>query len=226
MKRYDLAVEPRLSGRSASRSSRINHKIPAVIYGSTKNAHVLVDENTLVKFNTRTHENALYTVKSSDARLNNVVVLLKDVQIHPVTRRPIHADLFALDLKKTVRLFVEIRYEGKPAGLAEGGLLNIVNRQIEIECLPTEIPESLALDISNLGVGAAKHVSDLKLPEGLKLISSPEMTLAVCNLFVEEVIAPTAAVPAADAAPAASAEAVSKETGKDSKSPTPTPAKK
>jgi len=206
MKRFDLTVEPREIGKHFSRGHRIAHKIPAVVYGSADNKNVLVDENTIVKYNTRAYENALFNLKSSDAKLNGVVVLLKDMQIHPVTRRPIHADLFALDLKKPVRVSIEIRYEGKPIGLAEGGLLNVVNRTIDIECLPTEIPEGLSLDISDLGVGDSKHVSDLKLPTTIKLLSSPDMTLAVVNLFVEEVIAaPTAAADAA--APAAGAAA-------------------
>jgi len=211
MKRFDLSVEPREIGRANSRASRVAHKIPAVVYGSADNKNVLVDENTLAKFNTRAYENALYSLKSADAKLNGVVVLLKDVQIHPVTRRPLHADLFALDLKKPVRLSVEVRFDGKPIGLSEGGLLNIVNRQIEIECLPTAIPESFIMDISDLGVGDTRHVSDLKIPAGVKLISSPDTTLAVVNLFVEEVVAAPvvdAAAPAAGAAaPAAGAAA-------------------
>ena len=116
-------------------------------------------------------------------------MLIKSVDVHPLTRRPQHVDFFALDLKKPVRVFVEIKLEGKPIGLAEGGLLNVVNRQIEVECLPTEIPDNISMDISNLGVGDALHVSDLKLPTSIKLISGAELTIAVVNLFVEEVVA-------------------------------------
>jgi large subunit ribosomal protein L25 len=205
MKRFDLTVEPRETGKHFNRKNRVNHRIPAVVYGSADNKNILVDENTIVKYNTRAYENALFNLKSSDAKLNGVVVLLKDMQVHPVTRRPIHADLFALDLKKPVRVSIEIRFEGKPIGIADGGLLNVVNRTIDIECLPTEIPEGLSLDISDLGVNDSKHVSDLKLPTTIKLLTAPDVTLAVCNLFVEEEVAPTAA--AADATAAATAGA-------------------
>ena len=213
MKRFDLTVEPRNAGRHHSRGSRLQSKIPAVIYGSVDNHNVSIDENTLVKFNTRAYENALFNLKSSESKLNGTVVLMKDVQVHPVTRKPVHADLFALDLKKPVRVSVEIRFDGKPIGIADGGLLNVVNRQIEIECLPTEIPEGFTIDISDLGVGDSKHVYDLKLPASIKLLSNPDLTLAVVNLFEEEVVAaPTAdaaaATPAAGAAaPAAGADA-------------------
>jgi large subunit ribosomal protein L25 len=212
-RRFDLTVEPRTTGKHFSRASRNEKKVPAVVYGSIANSNILIDEKALVKFNTRAYENALFSLKSDDSKLNGVVTLLKSVQVHPLTRRPLHVDLFALDLKKQVRVNIEIRFEGKPLGIADGGLLNIVNRQIEIECLPTEIPESITIDISDLGVGDAKHVSDLKLPTTVKLISSPDTTLAVVNMFEEEtVVAPTAdaaAAPAA-AAPAAGAAAPAK----------------
>lgn len=199
-KRHDLNVEARETGKSNSRALRMNRMIPAVIYGAgTESAKNLsIDESSVVRFNVRAYENALFNLKSKDTKLNNVVVLMKEVVVHPVTRRPQHVDLFALDMKKAVRVSVEIRLEGKPIGIAEGGLLNVVNRQLEIECLPTEIPESLTADISNLGVGDALHVSDLKVPAGLKVLSPADMTIAVVNLFVEEVVA----APVADAAAA------------------------
>jgi large subunit ribosomal protein L25 len=214
MKKFELAVEPRTIGKHFSRALRRDRKVPAVIYGTSQNSNVFVDENTVLKFTTRAYENALFSLKSNDSKVNGVVVLMKEVVVHPVTRRPQHLDLFALDLKKPVRLFVEIRFDGKPIGLAEGGLLNIVNRQIEIECLPTEIPEGFSMDISEMGVGDTKHVSDLKLPPSTKLISSKDLTLAVVSEYVEEELTPTpvaaaegAAVPGAEGAAAGAAPA-------------------
>jgi large subunit ribosomal protein L25 len=201
--RHDLTVEARETGKHNSRALRRDRKVPAVVYGATEPKNLYIDESSVVRFNVRAYENALFNLKSSDSKVNNIVVLMKDVVVHPVTRRPQHVDLFALDLKKAVRVAVEIKLEGKPIGISEGGLLNVVNRQVEIECLPTEIPESITADISSLGVGDALHVSDLKMPAGVKLISSPELTVAVVNLFVEEVVA----APTAEAAPAAGAAA-------------------
>lgn len=209
--RFDLNVETRLTGKHNSRGLRNSRKVPAVVYGSIKNKSITLEEGSVLKFNTRSYENSLFNLKSADPELNGVVVLMKEVTVHPLSRRPQHVDLFALDLKKTVRLSIEVRVEGKPIGLADGGLLNVVNRTIELECLPTQIPDAIVVDVSNLGVGDALHVSDVTLPEGVKLISSPDTTIAVVNLFVEEVAAPTpdaAAAPAAGAAaPAAGAKA-------------------
>ncbi len=207
--RIELTVEPRQTGKSTSRALRVSKQVPAVIYGATENVNVHIEEKQIVKFNTRAYENALFNLKSADKKADGKVVLMKQVDVHPLSRRPVHVDLFAIDLKKAIRIFVEVKFDGKPIGLAEGGLLNIVNRQIEIECLPTAIPENIAVDISNLGLGDALHISDITLPAGIKLISAPELTLAVVNLFEEEVAAaPTvdAAAPAAGAAaPAAGA---------------------
>ena len=226
--RQELTVELRQPGKSGARSARKNKLTPAVVYGSVQNTNLLIDQRLVVKFNTRAFENTLFTLKSSEKHLNNVVALMKSVSVHPVTRVPEHVDLFALDLKKTVRVRVEIDFVGKPAGLAEGGLLNVVNRQVEVECLPTEIPDSFKLDISALGVGDALHVSDLKLPESVKLISSAEMTLAVVNLIEEEVIpvataeaAPADGAAAAPGAAAPAAAAAGGEAAKDAKAAAP-----
>ncbi|WP_413290644.1 50S ribosomal protein L25 [Bdellovibrio sp. HCB337] len=201
--RIDLAVAARETGKHNSRAIRNNRHVPGVVYGAIENANVTIDEKFIVKYNTRAFENALFNLKSDNGKLNGKVVLMKSVDVHPLTRRPVHVDLFALDMTKTVRVFVEVKLEGKPIGIAEGGLLNVVSRQIEVECLPTDIPESFTADVSNLGVGDALHVSDLTLPSTVKVMSRPEDTIAVVVVQEEEV----AATPAAAAAPAAGAAA-------------------
>lgn len=198
--RIELNVDSRETGRGNNRALRVSRQVPAVIYGATENANICLHENEVIKYNKRAYENALFNLKSKDSKVNGKVVLMKSVDVHPVSRRPIHVDFFALDLNKTVRVFIEIRTEGKAIGLSEGGLLNIVTRSAEVECLPTAIPEFLTVDISHLGLGMSVHISDLKTPNGVKMISSPELTVAVVNEFEEEVLTPT---PAAEAAPAA-----------------------
>lgn len=205
--RIELTVEPRTTGKHFSRGLRKEKKIPAVVYGATKNTNICLHENLIKKYNTRAYENALFSLKSEDAALNNSVVLMKDVSIHPVSQKPIHVDFYAIDLNKTIRVFVEVKLDGKPIGLAEGGLLNVVTREVEVECLPTAIPESLIVDVSGLGVGQAIHVSDLNLPAGIKMISMGDLTVAVVNKESEksETVV-TAAPDAAAAAPAAGAK--------------------
>lgn len=203
--RIDLDIQSRETGKHNSRALRRDRKVPAVVYGATENKNFYVEEKTIVRYNVRAYENALFNLKGGDAK-GGIVALMKQVVVHPVTRRPQHVDFFALDLKKTVRVNIEIRLEGKPLGIADGGLLNVVNRTIEVECLPTEIPESITVDISNLGVGDAIHVSEIQVPGTVKVMSPPDMTIAVVNLQEEEVIAAPVAADAA-ATPAAGAAA-------------------
>jgi large subunit ribosomal protein L25 len=202
--RIELNVESRETGRANSRELRSNKMIPAVIYGSIEPINVCIHENDVVKYKARAFENALLNLKSTKvAKANGIVALFKEVTVNPLTRRPVHVDLFSLDLTKAVRVFVEIKIEGKAIGLAEGGMLSIVSRQVEIECLPTAIPESITVDVTNLNIGDSVHVSDITLADGLKFISRPELTIAACTEIEDEVIA--APVAAAVAAPAAAA---------------------
>lgn len=199
--KIELNIEARAAGRAGARGLRVRKMVPGVIYGAIENATVAVHVNDIVKYNTRAYENTLLTLKSDDSKLNGKVALLKEVIVHPLTRKPEHVDFFVIDLTKTVRVSVEVRVEGKAIGLAEGGLLNIVARQVEVECLPTAIPEALIVDVTNLNVGDSMHVSDIVVPEGVKMISRPEITIAAVVEQQEEAVA----APVAAAAPAAAA---------------------
>lgn len=204
--RIELNVESRETGRANSRALRVNKMIPAVIYGSVEPINVSIHENDVVKYKARAFENALLNLKSTKIpKVNGIVALIKDVYVNPLTRRPEHVDLFSLDLTKTVRVFVEVKIEGKAIGLAEGGMLTIASRQVEIECLPTAIPDAITVDVTNLNVGDSIHVSDITLAAGLKFISRPELTIAACVEIVDEVIAAPVVDAAAAAAPAAAA---------------------
>lgn len=205
--RVELNIETRPAGRSIARNLRLKSRVPGIIYGATENINVSLHVNDLIKYNSRAYENALLNLKSSDNKLNGKVALLKEVCINPLSRRPEHVDLFVLDLTKAVRVSVEIRVEGKAIGLSEGGLLNIVTRQVEIECLPTAIPDAIIVDVTNLAVGDSLHVSELTVPAGVKMISRPELTIAAVVVQEEETAAPVAAVEAAPAAAKAAAPA-------------------
>jgi large subunit ribosomal protein L25 len=118
--KIELKVTPRDAGKSHSREARLNSKIPAVLYGP-KNppVNLLMEELAATRYGGHKFESTIFSLKSDDAKINAVNVLLKDVQVHPVTRRPTHVDLYALDMSATVRVNIGLRLEGKPVGLAE-----------------------------------------------------------------------------------------------------------
>lgn len=202
--KIEIPVTARAPGKHNSRSSRVQEKVPAVIYGpKTKPINVLADEITIKKYSGRRYEATIFTLKSDDSKIGNLAVILRDVQVHPVTRRPLHVDFYAPDMTKVVRVSVELKLEGKPAGIADGGMLEHMLRELEIEVLPTDIPEQIVADVSGLGLGDALHVSDLKLDKGIKILSLPTLTIATVAIPKEEEAAPVVAAAAAPAAGAA-----------------------
>jgi large subunit ribosomal protein L25 len=204
--KIEIPVTARTSGKHHSRSSRIEGKIPAVIYGpKTEPMNVLADELTVRKYQGSKFESSLFTLKG-EGKANGLNVILRDVQVHPMTRRPLHVDFYAPDMAKPVRVNVELRLVGKAQGLAEGGLLEHLLRELEIEVLPLEIPEFIEADVTNLGLNEALHVSDLQVGKGVRVISLPTLTIATVAVPREEA-APVAAAPGAEAAPAAGAAA-------------------
>jgi large subunit ribosomal protein L25 len=201
---FELNAEMRQPGKHWSRGLRRGERIPAVIYGpKIKNANVSLVEKEVVKYSKSQYENTIFVLKSNDPQLNNLKVLKKATSIHPVNRRPVHLDLFAIDLTKAIRVAVEVRFEGRSIGVKEGGILNAVRRDVEVECLPTAIPQFISVDITNLGINDSLHVSELVPPAGVKIITLPTETLCTVALVAEEVAAPVAAA----AAPAEGAAA-------------------
>lgn len=204
----NLKADPRKAGKHHARGLRMKRQVPAVVYGpKTKPISLFIAENDAVKYSRHGFENSIFTLESSDKELNGLKVLRKTTDVHPVTRRPIHMDFFAPDMTKAVRVSVEIRLTGKAQGSTEGGLVSQVRRDVEIECLPLDIPQFFELDISNLGLNSSMHISDLVIPENFKLVTSPEETVASCAIVAEEVFAAPTAAPAEGEAAAAAAGA-------------------
>ncbi len=225
--RIELNVEAREAGLATARGLRVNKMVPAVIYGSLDPITVSIHVNDVLKYNTRNYENALMNLKSSNSKLNGKIALFKEVVVNPVTRVPEHVDLFALDMTKAVRVSIEIKIEGKAIGLSEGGLLNVVTRQVEVECLPTNIPESIIVDVTNLAMGDSIHAAALKIPDGIKLLSRPELTIVAVVEQEEEVVAAPAAAAAATPAAAAGKAAAAPAAAAGAKAPAAkAPAKK
>jgi large subunit ribosomal protein L25 len=205
--KIELLVSDRSIGKANSRASRVAQKIPAVLYGPKhKPVNLLMDELAVTRYGGRKFESTIFVLKSSDTTLNKMNVLFKKVQNHPVNRRPTHVDLYALDMTATIRVNIALRFEGKPTGLADGGMLQTIMREVEVECLPTDIPDEIVADVTHLGVGDALHVSDLKVAGDVKIVSAETLTVATVAVISEEAATPVAAVADA-AAPAAGAAA-------------------
>ena len=186
-------MEARTPGKGNSKTLRKQHKIPAVVYGpNTKNQNVMIEELFVVKHSGSRHESSIFEAQSDQPDLNSLKVILKKIQTHPSTGRPIHVDLYALDMTASIRVNVTIRFLGEPLGVKEdGGIRQITLGQIEVECNPNEIPQEIQVDISHLRVGNSIHVSEMTFPPGVKPITSGDRTIITINHPREEKVEPT-----------------------------------
>jgi len=208
---YSIVAEERTgTGKGANRKLRATGRIPAIVYGRGKPARqVTLDPTPLAKM-LRSADSGINTLIDLRVGGQETVVLVREIQRDPVSGRWIHADLFELDLQKTIEVRVPLHIVGKPKGVENGGILDHPLREVEIECLPRAIPDSVEVDVSDLDVGDSIHVRDLALPEGATMLSDGDLAVASVVLpKAEEEAKPAeaAAVAAEAAAPGAAAPA-------------------
>jgi large subunit ribosomal protein L25 len=207
---FSIVAEERSgTGKGANRKLRATGRIPAVVYGRGKaTRHVTLDPSELGKLLHRSGSgiNTLVDLKVGSAE---TVVLVREIQREPVGGKWLHADLYEVDLQQTIQVSVPLHIVGRPMGVENGGILDHPLREVEIECLPRAIPDSVEVDVSKLDVGDSIHVRDLALPEGATMLSDPDLAVAsvVLPKAEEEQVAAAAVVAegaaAEGAAPAA-----------------------
>jgi large subunit ribosomal protein L25 len=204
-----LRIEQRQEkGKGPARRLRRAGRIPGVFYGPGNSA-------TSISFDAKEFSvrvaglEGLHLIQfhSPEAVLNGRVALLKEVQAHPVTGQVLHADFYEVDLSKKIRITVPLHFAGKAEGVTAGGILQPLRREVEVECLPTDIPEFIEVDVSRLGIHHALHVSELALPEGVQTVYDTDFAVVtVLAPIVAEVKAEEAAAPAAEGAAPAGVE--------------------
>ena len=205
-----VAAQPRESrGKNEARRTRRSGLIPAVVYGAYKEpVPVAVSPKAILQI---VHSGSGYnTIFNLDIEgRENTPVMVVDHQNDPIRGTLLHADLKRIDLTKRIRVAIPIGTTGEAKGVkTQGGLLEVISRAAEIECLPDEIPESFTVDVTELMMGQSKRFSDLPMSGSMKLIGSPETVIAHIVAMRAEEVKPAAEVaPTAEAAaPAAGAE--------------------
>ncbi len=198
MKTIELTVEKRsTNGKNEARRERASGRIPAVVYGAGKpNVPVSVDRKALSDvFREGAGENTIFLLKLGGSDQSRHA-MIKEMQRDPVTRRPLHIDFVRvlMDVKITVKVPIEVLGVAKGVK-TEGGILDTVTREVEIECLPGSIPASLAVDVTELAIGDALRVAQIPSPEGVRIVDNPEKIVVhvVHPAREEEVAAPAEA---------------------------------
>ncbi len=208
-----LAVEVREGrGKGSARKLRVAKRIPAVLYGKGRDSvSIALDPTALEKL-----------LHASSAGLNTLIdlqvegrkdlagktVIVKELQREPIRGALMHADLYEVDLTKTIQVSVPIHVVGTPVGVAmSGGILDTALREIDIECLPRAIPSAIEVDVSALDVGESIHVRDIQVPEGITVLSDEDLSVVSVVLPSAEEAPVAAEAPAEGEAAAAATDA-------------------
>jgi len=209
-----VAFERSKQGTGASRRLRISGRTPGIVYGgATEPKLIELDHNAL--WHALKKEAYHSSILSMDIAGTEHKVLLRDVQVHPYKQLILHVDFQRVDAKTRLHMKVPLHFSGDDQSEAiksEGCIANHVLSELDVFCLPADLPEFIEVDLSGLQKGSSVHLSDIRIPKGVKVLShggekNPVIVTAVMIAAVEEE-APVAAVEAAEAAPAdASAEA-------------------
>ena len=173
------------TGKVATKEVRRNGEIPAVLYGLKDNLSFSVCPDNLKDILTAKGQNALIDLNLEGNKKRKVI--LKEFQSHPLKERWVHVDFLEVDVTKTVKVSVDVHLIGKSAGEKMGGLINLVLKSLQVECLPVDIPQSVDLDVTAVELGQVLHVSDLGLPDKVKILNQPnEVVVSVYMPKVEE----------------------------------------
>jgi len=175
-KEIDLIAESRkTSGTSNARRMRHAGMVPAVIYGAAKETlNLAIDHNQLLrKLTNESFLNSILTIKIDDQEES---VLIKDIQVHPAKKQVIHLDLQRVKSDVVIRVSIPLQFinEDQSEGVKlEGGTVTALMNEVEVSCLPKDLPEKLEVDVSNLKLDDMLYVEDIELPEGVEI---PQLT--------------------------------------------------
>ena len=199
-------------GKNASRRIRMKGKIPAILYGEgIDNVALVLDKTDIFQIlRSDTKENTIFRLALGAEERD---AMIKALQIDPTTDELVHADLIQIAMDKLIRVSIPIVPVGEAVGVkTEGGFVDLVTRQVDVECLPKDIPEHIEVDISGLHINQSLKVENLPSPAGVRFLSEPGSVLVLIAMpHKEEVVAEVKPEEAAAAAEPKEPELIKKE---------------
>lgn len=180
-------------GKNVSRRLRSQGKVPAILYGpGIENVALSLNKRDVIALlKTETGERTIFKVAFDGEERN---VMIKELQVNPVTDELLHVDLIQIAMDRSIRVAVPVVLKGEAVGVKnEGGLVDFVTRELEVECLPHLIPEHIEVDISGLHVHQSVKVANLPPLEGVRVIKDPDTVIVTIGLPEAEVAAAAAA---------------------------------
>jgi len=179
MERRELTIELRSkTGKGISRRLRVEGLVPGIVYGKGMEAvPVSVNQRELNEaIAGEGGHNSLLTLKGGDG-LNGDVVIVADLLRDPLKGIAMHVDLHKINLTEKIKVEVRINLVGTAAGVIAGGLLDFAKHVIEVECLPTQIPDHIDVDVTELTINHSIHVGDLNIPDGVKVLEDSRVSV-------------------------------------------------
>lgn len=196
------ATKREKAGKGASRAIRLQGSIPAVIYGDKKAPEMIsLEEKVLVaEMNKKGIWTRQYEILLDDGSKH--LVLCQDIQKHPISNRPVHADFLRISADAVLTMDIPLHFSGEDVcpGIKKGGVLNIVHRTVEVKCKASAIPTEFVVDLSSAEMGTSFDAYAIQLPEGVTLTAQEDFTVATIVAAQEEVVeaSDSEATPAAE----------------------------
>ncbi len=176
------------AGKGVARGLRRDAQVPAVLYSHGKSTPIaMVNKDVSKVLNTKGGEHALINLTLEGGKGAGVkLALIKDYQVDPMSGKLIHLDLMEVAMNQKVKIQVEVHITGSSIGVKEGGIFQYGQRHLDVECLPAQIPDYIEVDITNLKINESLHVRDITAPEGVKILTESDNTVATIQPPISE----------------------------------------
>ncbi|HVR38536.1 MAG TPA: 50S ribosomal protein L25 [Thermoanaerobaculia bacterium] len=186
------------TGKTVTGKLRREGKVPAVVYGGHKEpVAITVDRKAISELIAKSDHGvrSIFLLKMAGTEQQRHA-MIKDIQIDPISRKMTHVDFVRVVMDEKVRVTIPVHVKGTAIGVKEGGLLDFQVRDLHVECLPGQIPDAIDIDVSSLGGHEYYRISDLKLPEGVRVLDDPERVVVGVTHQKAEVLPETVAAEA------------------------------
>lgn len=178
-------------GKGVSKALRRQGLVPGIFYGpKTAPLALSIESLEIDKIFKHTGSNkAPLNLKIKNGDTVKKTAMIKDLQVHPVSRKYLHVDFYEIAMDKKIQVKVPVELTGTAKGAEAGGTLQLITREIDVLCLPMDIPESITIDVSEMEIGDSIHVEELPVPENVEIIADTDYTVVtVSSAMAEEVV--------------------------------------
>jgi large subunit ribosomal protein L25 len=175
------------TGKGAARRLRASGQVPAVLYGKDQEpvSLTLDSREALQLFHSISVENTIVNVRIDDDK-EELETLVREIQMHPYRPDIVHVDFYCIERGVALEVDIPASYIGTPAGVRDGGTLEVILHEFRVKCLPSSIPEIIEVDISALEIGDSIHASEIRREEGVELLTDPGQTICLVSAPREE----------------------------------------